>query len=1101
MLEGKMNIKRFSLTTLMLIAVTLALLVGAFGLIVGKAQAPRAKPTLAPTIAVVTPTPTPTTESQPGSASVQGRVWHDVCAIAGGEGGVAIAPSVGCVRTGDGGYQANGLLETGEPGIGGVSVQLGVGMCPASGLATTTTDTSGAYVFTGLSAGTYCVSVDALIPGNASLLPGIWTFPGLYAKSPVASYTITLEGGEQKVEVNFGWDYQFLPLPGPVPTQSGANPTPTSSQQTATATPLGPQPTATPTSVPPTAVTGCTDRAAFVKDVTIPDNTYLLPGQSFVKTWRLRNDGTCTWETDYALVFAGGSNLGGPLAVPFGSTVKPGDTVDLSVTLTAPTGFGAYESRWQLRDADGRLFGIGRNADGPFWVKIGVGPTPTPRITPPTPTPTYVPWPVNWRGEYYANRDLTGNPVLVRDDIEINFNWGTAAPASNLPADRFSVRWSRVLSLPAGTYRFYAFSDDGVRVWLDGELIIDQWRDAFNVTHVAERTLTAAAHTFRVEYYENAGTARISFWWERLGDFPQWRGEYFPNPNLSGIATLVRNDGDINFNWGRGAPASGLPADDFSVRWTRYLPFDEDLYRFHVAMDDGVRLYVDDARVINDWRDGGRREVTGDYRLSAGYHSLRVEYYERVGDASIRVWWEKLNVYPDWRGEYFANINLSGVAALVRNDVSIDFTWGLGSPASNIPADNFSVRWSRKADFDADVYRFHVIVDDGARLWVDDRMLIDAWRDGAARELKADIPLTKGQHSLRLEFYERADNARVRLWWEKTTTASYPDWKGEYWSNRDLRGGRALLRNDKTIDFRWARGAAATGLPVDNFAVRWSRQVNFEPGVYVFSASADDGIRFYLDGQLRLNEWHASDGKNVYTVDATLSGTHQLVVEYYEEGGEALVKFGWKRVGAIPTPTPTPTPTTVPTVPPTPTTVPPTPTTVPPPPTTVPPPPTTVPPTPEPPPVITPTMVLINEILPAPATVDWDGDGIADQRDEWIELYNAGSGVVDLSGWVLSNGLDVYLIPSGTLLQPGALEVFYGQQTGILLGDSGGTVQLTGSADEAIDSVVYVALDPDASYSRDENGGWHSDWPPSPGRANSPLGPVLVPLLGQPMAQ
>jgi hypothetical protein len=1093
-----MNIKSFSLTTLGLIAVTLALLFGAFGLIVGRAQTPRAKPTLVPTIAVVTPTP----GSEPGSASIQGHVWHDLCAIGGAEGGGAITPSAGCVRTSDGGYQANGLFETDEPGIGGVSVQLGVGTCPASGLAATTTDTSGAYAFTGLAAGTYCVSVDALIPANASLLPGSWTFPALYAKSTIASYTITLASDEQKTDVNFGWDYQFLPLPEPVPTRPGITATPAEPQPTATATPFGPQPTATSTSVPPTAVTGCTDRATFVKDVTIPDNTYLLPGQSFVKTWRLRNDGTCTWDSDYALVFAGGSNLGGPLAVPFGSVVKPGDTVDLSVTLTAPTGNGAYESRWQLRNADGRLFGIGRNADRPFWVKIVVGPTPTPRVTPPTPTPTTVPWPVNWRGEYYTNRDLAGNPVLVRDDTEINFNWGAAAPASTLPADRFSVRWSRVLSLAAGTYRFYALSDDGVRVWLDGGLIIDQWHDASNVTYVAERTLTTGAHTLRVEYYENAGTAGVSFWWERLGDFPQWRGEYFPNTNLSGISTLVRNDSDVNFDWGRAAPASGLPADGFSARWTRYLSFDEGLYRFHALVDDGVRLYVDEALVIGDWRDGARREVTGDYRLSAGYHTLRVEYYERAGDASIRVWWERLNVYPDWRGEYWSNPTLSGNPTLVRNDVSIDFTWGLGSPASNLPADSFSARWSRKAAFDADVYRFHVIVDDGARLWVDDRLLIDAWRDGVARELTADIPLTNGQHNLRLEFYERTDNARVRLWWEKTTPASYPDWKGEYWSNRDLRGARALLRNDKTIDFRWARGAAAAGLPADNFSARWSRQVNFEPGVYIFSASADDGIRFYLDGQLRLNEWHANDGKTVYTVEAALSGSHQLVVEYYEEGFEALVKFGWKRVGAIPTPTTVPTvPPTPTTLPPTPTTVPPTPTTLPPTPTTVPPPPTTMPPTPEPPPVINPGLVLINEILSAPVMVDWDGDGIVDERDEWIELYNAGSGAVDLGGWVLSNGVDVYLFPSGTLLQPGALEVFFGGETGILLAESGGTVQLSGSPDEGPDSVVYVPLGPDASYSRDESGVWHSDWPPSPGRANSPSGPVLLPAPGQPVAQ
>jgi hypothetical protein len=1321
----KMSTKKLSRVSAALAVLLLVVMMGAFGLLVGRAQAPKPKPTLVPTAVLPDATPTATQEPAPDTASVNGRVWHDLCAIAGGEGSLAVTPSDGCVPSSDGGYQANGQLEDGEPGLGGVLVQIGVGACPAFGLASATTGLDGGYSFAGLDAGTYCVTVDASRAENGLLLPGGWTFPAVNASNGVAGHTVTLTEGERRTEVNFGWDYQFLPLPEPVPT------TPTPTQPVATDLPQPtstsrPAPTQTP--LPPLA---CTDKATFIQDVTIPDNTRLLPGQSFVKTWRLRNAGTCTWTTDYAVVFASGHSLGGPLAIPLQRSVAPGSTTDLSVTLTAPAEFGAYESRWQLRNADVELFGIGRNADAPFWVKIVVGPATTP--TPAPPRFTY------WRGEYYTNRDLAGNPVLVRDDTEIAFNWGTAAPASGMPSDSFSARWSRSLPFQGGTYRFYAYSDDGVRVWLDGELIIDQWRDAANIAHAAERTLTAATHTLRVEYYENGGAARIQFWWERLSDFPQWRGEYYPNVTLSGNALLVRNDTDLNFNWGRGAPVTGLPADGFSVRWTRTLAFDAGLYRFRVSMDDGARLWVDDALVVNAWSDGGRREVTGDYRLSAGHHTLRVEYYERAGDASIRLWWEKIDVYPDWRGEYWSNPYLSGNPTLVRNDVTLDFNWRQNAPAAGLPSNDFSARWTRKVNFDADTYRFHVLVDDGARLWVDDRLYIDSWRDGVARELTADVPLARGQHSLRLEFYERGDNARIRLWWDKVGSVSYPDWKGEYWANRNLSGSPALLRNDTAIDFRWNKGAAAAGLPADEFSARWSRQVTFEPGIYLFSAQADDGIRFSLDGQLLLNEWHSSDGKEVYSVDKVLTGPHQLVVEYYEDRGGALAKFWWKRVGAVPTPSPTPAPNRPPvavddsvitaedvavsvnvlandsdpngdalsissyqtdsarggtvsctsagmctftpaanysgddsfgytasdgrggssgavvrvTVSP------------------VNDPPravddsvttaedvavnvnvlvndsdpdgdalsisshqvnsarggtvsctnvgmctytpaanysgddnfsytvsdgkggtssavvrVTVSPVNDPPvaaddlattdqdtpvtinvlandsdpdgdpltvsnhqvtssrggtvscdgagrctyspaagfngsdsftytvsdgkggsdsatvsltvnPLPDPVNVRLNEILSVPgSTEDWDGDGKADEQDEWIELYNAGTDTVELGGWAIGNGVDTYLLPAETVLRPGALVVFFQKQTGIPLGDSGGVVQLIGATAEVVDSVTYGALGPDASYSRDETGAWHSDWPPSPGRVNAPSGPTMVPEPG-----
>ncbi len=136
----------------------------------------------------------------------------------------------------------------------------------------------------------------------------------------------------------------------------------------------------------------------------------------------------------------------------------------------------------------------------------------------------------------------------------------------------------------------------------------------------------------------------------------------------------------------------------------------------------------------------------------------------------------------------------------------------------------------------------------------------------------------------------------------------------------------------------------------------------------------------------------------------------------------------------------------------------------------------------------TPTqpVVAINEVLPVPKAVDWDGDGKANTADEWIELLNTTRRSVDLSGWRLETGRSLYRIPRGTVLRAGAILVFYQRQTRLILQDSGGLVRLVDRTGKTMDSVRYGALGPDASYSRDAQNAWHSDWPPSPGSPNLP---------------
>jgi hypothetical protein len=112
--------------------------------------------------------------------------------------------------------------------------------------------------------------------------------------------------------------------------------------------------------------------AQFVADVTIPDGTYEDPGEAFVKTWRLKNVGTCTWSTSGGLVFFSGAQMGSTSTVFFPRSVSPGQMVDLSVTLVAPQNAGTYQGFWMLKSASGTLFGIGGGHTNPFWVTIRV---------------------------------------------------------------------------------------------------------------------------------------------------------------------------------------------------------------------------------------------------------------------------------------------------------------------------------------------------------------------------------------------------------------------------------------------------------------------------------------------------------------------------------------------------------------------------------------------------------------------------------------------------------------------------------------------------------------------------------------------------------
>ncbi len=261
----------------------------------------------------------------------------------------------------------------------------------------------------------------------------------------------------------------------------------------------------------------------------------------------------------------------------------------------------------------------------------------------------------------------------------------------------------------------------------------------------------------------------------------RWRGEYFDNEGLAGAPSVVRYDSNINFDWGTGSPDPRISADYFSVRWTRTMWLNMGTWRFTTATDDGVRLYVDNVLVIDEWHEQPLTEYTADVPLSAGNHTVRIEYFELTAVASAHLSWQCISgggptvcdscVTPvptgTWWARYYDNMFLDGQPDLVRNDPAVDFDWGTGSPGEGISNDFFSARWTRTASFSAGTYRFHVIVDDGVRLFVNGQVVIDEWEDNPGTEFIGDVKLRAGAHAIKVEYYEKAYDAKIRVWWEK----------------------------------------------------------------------------------------------------------------------------------------------------------------------------------------------------------------------------------------------------------------------------------------------------------------------------------------------
>ena len=267
--------------------------------------------------------------------------------------------------------------------------------------------------------------------------------------------------------------------------------------------------------------------------------------------------------------------------------------------------------------------------------------------------------------------------------------------------------------------------------------------------------------------------------------------EYYNNTSWSGTPVANGTLTTSYIAWdGWGSPETGVNADNFSARYIGNFYFEARTYRFSVRADDAVYLYVDGVLKQSNSGNGAEHSYI-DVAMSAGYHQVRADYIEVSAHSVVNVFWDR----PYSTIAYYSDTVLTTWrATLYSTNPTIDINWDLEGPCLNIDGgplycryNNFSVRSIGEYYFTGRQVTFSAGVNDGIRVWVDSTQIMNEWRDQDAGFTAYYTP-TAGYHTVKVEYYERIDHARIHFYWNDTDapTAGHVELSNYGWTNTSI---------------------------------------------------------------------------------------------------------------------------------------------------------------------------------------------------------------------------------------------------------------------------------------------------------------------------